>query len=42
MPRPIAGKPRNASASAGEADEEIAHATGYTVPMISAVLRTPA
>jgi hypothetical protein len=25
---------------AGTADEEIAHATGYTVPMIRAVLRT--
>jgi len=27
---------------AGETDEEIAHVTGYTVPMIRAVLRTPA
>jgi hypothetical protein len=27
---------------AGETDEEIAHVTGYTVPMILAVLRTPA
>lgn len=27
---------------AGEADEEIAHVTRYTVPMIRAVLRTPA
>ena len=26
---------------AGETDEEIAHVTGYTVPMIRAVLRTP-
>ena len=25
---------------AGETDEEIAHATGYTVPMIRAVLRS--
>jgi hypothetical protein len=29
-------------AVAGETDEEIAHVTGYTVPMIRAVLRTPA
>jgi predicted transcriptional regulator len=27
---------------AGETDEEIANVTGYTVPMIRAVLRTPA
>ena len=27
---------------AGETDDEIAHVTGYTVPMIRAVLRTPA
>jgi predicted transcriptional regulator len=27
---------------AGETDEEIAHVTGYTVPMIRAVLRTSA
>ena len=27
---------------AGETDEEIARVTGYTVPMIRAVLRTPA
>jgi predicted transcriptional regulator len=26
---------------AGETDEEIAHVTGYTVPMIRAVLRAP-
>jgi hypothetical protein len=26
---------------AGETDEEIAHVTGYTVPMIRAVFRTP-
>jgi hypothetical protein len=26
---------------AGEKDEEIAHVTGYTEPMIRAVLRTP-
>jgi hypothetical protein len=26
---------------AGERDEEIARVTGYTVPMIRAVLRTP-
>ena len=25
---------------AGETDEEIAHVTGYTVPMVSAVLRS--
>ncbi len=27
---------------AGETNEEIAHTCGYTVPMIRAVLRTPA
>jgi hypothetical protein len=27
---------------AGETDEEIAHICGYTVPMLRAVLRTPA
>jgi hypothetical protein len=26
--------------AAGETDEEIAHVTGYTVPMIRAVLRS--
>ena len=31
-----------AQRAGGESDEEIAHVTGYTVPMIRAVLRTPA
>ena len=42
MPGPTTGTPRIAAASAGETDEEIARVTRYTVPMIRAVLRTPA
>ena len=44
MPAPYApcgwNLPCRRSRPAGETDEEIAHATGYTVPMIRAVLRS--
>lgn len=40
MPGPTTGKPRIAAASAGETDEEIARVTGYTVPLLRAVLRS--